>query len=106
LAPHQYYNQLSSSPEGLLDTACAHMRISATTSWRAEYALVFAGEHQEIFRQAGWSREDVQRYVWEHCRASVAELKRANMRPGEVVPADESKFFPIVEQPQDLLVIA
>lgn len=106
LAPHQFYNQLSSTPEGLLATACAHMRISASTGWRAEYALVVAGEHQAIFRQAGWSREDVQRFVWENAKVSVAELKRAGMRQGEPTEADEAKFFPIVERPQDLLVIA
>jgi hypothetical protein len=106
LAPHQYYNQVSSSPEGLLATACAQMRISASTGWRAEYALVFAGEHQKVFKDAGWSREDVQRHVWEHCKASVAELKRARMRPGEPTAEDETTFYPIVEQPQDLLVIA
>ncbi|HYF18662.1 MAG TPA: hypothetical protein VEA40_12410 [Ramlibacter sp.] len=106
LAPDQYYNQLSSTPEGLLATLCAQMRISSTTGWRAEYALVFAGEHQAVLRNAGWSREDVQRYVWENCRASAAELKRASMRGGELKPEDEGKFFPIVEQPQDLLVIA
>jgi len=48
----------------------------------------------------------VQRYVWENCKASAAELKRASMRGGELKPEDEGKFFPIVEQPQDLLVIA
>jgi hypothetical protein len=106
LAPDQYYNQLSSTPEGLLATLCAQMRISSTTGWRAEYALVFAGEHQAVLRKAGWSREDVQQHVWEHCRASAAELKRAFMRGGELKPEDETKFFPIVEHPQDLLVIA
>ena len=29
LAPHQYSNGLSAKPEGMLDTACAHMRFSA-----------------------------------------------------------------------------
>ena len=28
LAPHQYSNRLSATPEGILETACAHMRIS------------------------------------------------------------------------------
>jgi len=62
LAPHQYANGLSSTPEGVLDTACALMRLSAGTGRRAEYALVFAGEHMAIMARAGWSRADVQRY--------------------------------------------
>ena len=105
-APHQYSNRLSATPEGVLDTACAHMRISAGAGRQPQYAMVFAGEHQAIFRKAGWSREQVQRYAFEHSQATVAELKRANVLPGPVEPADEKKPFPVVETPQDLLVLA
>ncbi len=105
-APHQYSNRLSATPEGVLDTACAHMRISAGTARHPQYAMVFAGEHQAILKKAGWSREDVQRYVFEHSQSSVAELKRVNMLPGEVAPEDERTMYPLIEAPQDLLVIA
>jgi hypothetical protein len=105
-APHQYSNRLSANPEGVLDTACAHMRISAGAGRQPQYAMVFAGEHQAIFRKAGWTREQVQRYAYEHSQATVAELKRANVLPGRVEPADEKKLFPVVETPQDLLVFA
>jgi hypothetical protein len=76
LAPHQYSNQLSATPEGILETTCAQMRISAGTARQPQYALVFAGEHMETMRKGGWSREDVQRYCFEHSKASVAEIKR------------------------------
>ena len=105
-APHQYSNRLSATPEGVLDTACAHMKISAGTARQPQYAMVFAGEHQEIFRKAGWAREDVQRYVFENSKAPVAELKRINMIAGAVAPEDERTMYPLVERPQDLLVIA
>jgi hypothetical protein len=105
-APHQYSNRLSANPEGVLDTACAHMRISAGAGRQPQYAMVFAGEHQAIFRKAGWTREQVQRYAYEHSQATVAEFKRANVLPGRVEPADEKKLFPVVETPQDLLVFA
>ncbi|MDB5864093.1 MAG: hypothetical protein JWO70_1899, partial [Betaproteobacteria bacterium] len=71
-----------------------------------QYAMVFAGEHQEIFRKAGWAREDVQRYVFENTRVPVAELKRINMLPGAVTAEDERTTYPLVERAQDLLVIA
>lgn len=105
-APHQYSNRLSATPEGVLDTACAHMRISAGAGRQPQYAMVFAGEHQAIMKKAGWSRDDVQRYVFEHSKATVAELKRANILPGNVVPEDERTPYPVVETPQDLLVFA
>ena len=105
-APHQYSNRLSANPEGVLDTACAHMRISAGSARQPQYAMVFAGEHQVIMKKAGWSREDVQRYVFEHTKVSEAEHKRIHMTAGEVTPEDEHTMVPLVERPDDLLVIA
>jgi hypothetical protein len=106
LAPHQFSNGLSATPEGVLTTACAHMRISAGSGRRPQYALVFAGEHSEIMKKAGWSREDVQRYCFEHSRASRAELKRANLLPGPVTPEDEQSMYTLVETPEDFLVVS
>lgn len=105
-APHQFTNRLSSTPEGVLTTACAHMRISAGTSRQPQYAMVFAGEHSTIMKQAGWSREDVQRYCFGHSQSTVAELKRLNMMAGEIAPEDERTLVAIVESPQDLLVFS
>jgi hypothetical protein len=105
-APHQYSNRLSANPEGVLDTACAHMKVSAGTARQPQYAMVFAGEHQAIFKKAGWAREDVQRYVFEHTNNTIAELKRINMIAGAITAEDERTLFPLVERQQDLLVIA
>ena len=106
LAPHQFTNGLSSTPEGVLTTACAHMRISAGAARQPQYALVFPGEHMAIMKKAGWSREDVQRYCFEHARSSVAELKRNHMMSGDVTSEDERTMLPVVQSPQDFLVIA
>jgi hypothetical protein len=106
LAPHQYANQLSSTPEGVLETACAQMRISAGTGRRSQYVLVFAGEHMAIMATAGWSRSDVQRYCFEHSKSSVAELKRYHLMAGDATLADESTLYSLVEGPDDFLVIA
>jgi len=106
LAPHQYSNGLSSTPEGVLVTACASMRVSAGTGRRPQYALVFAGEHMAIMAKGGWSRDDVRRYCFEHTTISAAELKRINLNDGAVGPGDESAMQTLVETPQDFLVIA
>ena len=106
LAPHQYSNQLSATPEGLLATACAHMKISAGSGRQPQYAMVFPVEHQTIMKNAGWTREQVQRYVFDNSKVSLGELKRLHMKPGEPAPEDERNLQPIVEAPDDLLVIA
>jgi hypothetical protein len=105
-APHQYSNRLSATPEGVLATACAHMKISAGSARQPQYALVFAGEHQAIMKKAGWSREDVQRYCFEHSKVPVAELKRIHMLAGAIGPDDERTLYPLVERPEEFLVIA
>ena len=106
LGVHQYSNGLSATPEGVLTTACAQMRISAGTARQPCYAMVFAGEHQAIMKKAGYSREDVKRHVFEHTKVSIAELKRANLKDGAVEPADEKTMMDLVETPDDILVIA
>jgi hypothetical protein len=106
LGVHQYSNGLSATPEGVLTTTCAQMRMSAGTNRQPQYAMVFAGEHQLIMQKAGWSREDVQNYVFEHSKMSQAEMQRANIRPGPVTAESESTMQTLVHTPQDLLVIA
>ncbi len=106
LGVHQFSNGLSNTPEGVLTTACAQMRISAGTSRLTHYALVFAGEHMAIMAKAGWTRSDVQQYCFEHSKISVAELKRIRLRAGEVDGDDETNMVPLVHAPEDFLVIA
>ena len=106
LAPHQFSNGLSSTPEGVLTTACANMRICAGTARQPQYVLVFAGEHMAIMAKAGWTRDDVERYCFEHTKISVAELKRINLKDGAVGPEDETAMQSLVQTPQDFLVIA
>jgi hypothetical protein len=106
MAPHQYANQLSATPEGVLTTACAFMRISAGLRGQPQYVLVFAGEHQAVMAQAGWSRDDVRQFCFEHTKTSHAEMKRMNVMPGAVQPGDETTMHPLVETPQDFIIVA
>lgn len=105
LGVHQYSNNMSSTPEGVLTTLCAQMRVSAGTMRQPQYALVFAGEHMAIMAKAGWSRDDVKRYCFENSQISVAELKRIKLKDGDVVAADETAMMPLVQAPEDFLVI-
>jgi hypothetical protein len=106
--PHQFTNLLSSTPEGVLTSISANMRISAGSSRRTQYAMVFPREHQAIMEKAGWTRDDVRSYCMEHTKISLADLKRINVviEDGEIHPGDEEKILSIVDKPEDLLVIA
>jgi hypothetical protein len=106
LAPHQFYNQLSNTPEGILTTACAHMRISAGVNGQPQYVLIIAGEHMQVMAKAGWSKNDIRQFCFAHTQTSVAELKRINVMPGAMQPAEETTMRSLVQTPEDFIVVA
>lgn len=106
LAPHQVPNQLSHTPEGVLTTMCAFMRFSAGLRGQPQYALVIAGEHMAVMAKAGWSKDDIRAYCFEHSQASHAELKRINIMPGALKPGDDTTMHRLVETPQDFVIVA
>ncbi len=106
LAPHQFSNTLSNTPEGILSTACAHMRISPGAGTPREYVLIVAGEHRRVMTGAGWSKDDVRRFCFEHTRTSIAELKRIHAMAGAVHPGDETSVQSVVPASEDFLVVA
>jgi hypothetical protein len=103
---YQVYNQLAATPEPLLlcfaDALC-NMG-SPNLKGFNETLIVFAGEHAEILRSAGWSRLDVQRFLMDHARRRLADFKRAARIPGAVTEKDETTWRHIFERPDDILI--
>jgi hypothetical protein len=106
LAPHQYYNQLSNTAEGLLSTLCAHMRISGFVRGQPQYLLIFSGEHAAILQKDGWRKEDIRRFCFDHTQTSFAELKRIQVMKGEITAGDETLMKPLVTTPDNFLIMA
>jgi hypothetical protein len=106
LAPHQWYNHLSNTGEGLLVTLCAHLRLSAGVGSQPQYYLVFAGEHLAVLAKEGWSKEKIRHYCYAHTQTSHAEMKRIQVMPGRIEPGDESLMRPLVASPEDFLIVA
>ncbi len=105
-APHQFYNQLSNTAEGVLTTLCDDMRISGNVMGQPQYAVVLAGEHMRTIAGDGWSKADIRRFVFEHTQNSHGHLKRTHRMAGTPLPDDETRLRPLVESPDDLLVVA
>src|SRR5262245_772615 len=55
LAPHQFYNQLSSTAAGVLATLCDALR-SPGQIGQPNYCVVLAGEHMRTIAADGWSK--------------------------------------------------
>jgi hypothetical protein len=101
------YNQLAATPEPLLRCFADALCHLGTPNLRGfnQSLVVFAGEHADVLRQSRWSKREVRGFLMEHARRTVADLKRAGRRPGEVEPADEHTYKHAFERPEDILIV-
>jgi hypothetical protein len=101
------YNQLASTPEPLLlEFADAVCNLATPNVYGFnETLIVLSGEHAEIMRRSGWSRRQVQEFVIQHARRTVADFKRAARLPGTIEPADETTWRYVLNAPDDLLIV-
>ena len=105
-APRQFYNQLSSSAEGILATLADDMRASGNLMGQPNFVVVLAGEHMRTIAGSGWNKAMIREFLFEHTRNSHAHLKRTQQMAGAVQPGDETRLRPLVESPDDILVVA
>lgn len=103
---YQVYNQLAATPEPLLRCFADALSNAGSPNLRGfnETLIVFAGEHTDILKTAGWSRGDVQRFLVEHTRRRVADYKRAARIPGAITADDETTWRHVFERPEDILI--
>lgn len=117
--PRQVRNSVTPFPEGILATIADVMSslgtslttsgsvgASATGTRQGEIAVVIAAEHRRSIDRHGWSKSDIRRYLCEHARRTVADLKRGGGLPGTVESGDATRDVPVVAQPEDILIIA
>src|SRR6267143_2125343 len=69
--PHQFYNQLSSTAEGILTTLADNMRISGNVMGQPHYVIVLAGEHMRTVAASGWGKKEIRDFVWKHTQNSL-----------------------------------
>jgi hypothetical protein len=105
-APHQFYNQLSNSAEGILTTLADDMRVSGNVVGQSQYVVVIAGEHMRTIAKDGWSKADIRKFVFEQTHNTVAHLRRTHRLPGAVTQEDETTRRPLVATQEDILVVA
>jgi hypothetical protein len=104
--PHQFYNQLSNTAEGVLTTVADDMRISGSVMGQPTYVVVLAGEHMKTIAADGWDKKRIRQFLFEKTQNSYAHLKRTQRMSGEIAPGDEQKMRPLVAAPDDILVVA
>ena len=105
-SPHQSYNQLSGTAEGVLTTLADSMRLSGGAGRQPQYVVTLAGEHMRTIAGSGWGKKEIRQFLFEHTQNSLEHLKRTNRIPGAIQPGDDAKLRPLVASPDDILVVA
>jgi hypothetical protein len=72
---------------------------------RTPGAVVLGGEHAELLRASGWSKQRIREFVVQHTGRTIADLKRAGRLDGEVVPEDEATLHYAMDTPEDLMLV-
>ena len=78
--PHNFYDMESDEPRGLLEKCASVMTTLGSNNApvsSAEFFVVLGPEHAATIAAAGWTRRDVQSYLFERARLPAERLRRA-----------------------------
>ena len=69
---------------------------------QGEIAVTIAGD-SSLWSQ--WTKQQVKETLYSQIKRSVADLKKAKVFKGDLVEADERTFIPLLESPDDILLL-
>ncbi len=105
-APHNVVDYLSTTPEGVLGSVAA---VAATIGGNNAYVpsellVMLSPEHARIVARAGWSKRDVQQFLFEHARLPAAMLAGRGVPPIPPRSPAPNDLVPVVDTPAQVLV--
>jgi hypothetical protein len=117
-APHNVNDHESTTPTRLLDIAADTMRTLGHNNWYLaqdglnDFVVLLGPEHAATIASAGWTREDVQNYLFQRAVRTARELALGGMWDMRDWPAwvhdlseNPDSLIPLVRRPEDLLVM-
>jgi hypothetical protein len=114
-APHNVNDHVSTTAAGILATvADTAVSLGSNVGWyfsQSQLLVVFGPEHARTVAGDGFTRADVQRFVFEHARLPLRTLRLGGMWGIQDWPAwmnavtDPDALLPQVPSPDDVLVI-
>lgn len=113
--PHNVNDHVSTTATGILATvADTAVSLGSNVGWylaQSQLMLVLGPEHATTIAKDGFSRADVQRYLFEHARLPLKTLKQGGMWGIQDWPewmtaiTDDEALLPQVPSPADVLVV-
>ncbi len=73
---------------------------------QGELMVVLGGEMTARCRAARWSKARVRRFLFDHARRTVAELKRVERIREPLQPGDEQAWRHVTRRPEDIILVA
>jgi hypothetical protein len=114
-APHNVNDHVSTTAAGILNNVSdVAATLGSNVGWyfsQSQLLVVLGPEHAATIAADGFSRADVQRFVFEHARLPLARLKLGGMWGMHDWPSwmqratDDSVALPQVPSPEDVLVM-
>ena len=114
-APHNVNDHVSSTATGILNNiADVATTLGSNVGWyfsQSQLLVVLGPEHAATVAGDGFTRADVQRFVFEHARMPLSRLKLGGMWGIHDWPlwmqkvTDDSVMLPQVQAPEDVLVM-
>lgn len=106
-SPHNALDHLSTHAEGLLQSIAD---VAATLGGNnayvpAELLVLLNPEHAQIIHAAGWSKIDVQCYLFDHARNPRHLLEGRGITPIRPASFETVDAIPVVPGPDDVLVM-
>ena len=114
-APHNINDQKSHTPYLYLGSAASTMSTLGgnglyRSGLKSEHMLLIPSESAKWLAEHGWSKSDVQAFIFEHARKPVRELRERggwdmSPLPKFIDKDDDNAMVPIVNRAQDILVL-
>jgi hypothetical protein len=112
--PHNVNDHVSQRAGNLLAVvAGTAATLGSNLGWylaQSQLLVILGPEHAATIAADGWSRADVQRFLYEHARLPLARRKLGGMWgthdwPRWMATADDRALLPVVPTPEDILVM-
>ena len=106
MAPRQIMNEWTTNPKEICDTIAAEIKANQLhySIWAGNYVVVLPTQLRQHFADAGWSKSDIQSYVFQQARVMRGEWK--DVGKGSVVKNRADREYPAMTSPEDLIVVA
>jgi hypothetical protein len=113
--PHNVNDHVATTASAVLTTLCdTAVSLGSNVGWyfsQSQLMVVLGPEHARTIADDGFTRADVQRFVYEHARLSLGQLKLGGMWGMHDWPrwmtavADPATLLPQVPSPEDIYVV-